>query len=446
MTRAMRECTITSGIWRPHSCIGLALSIGASGLAAGDSSDGKLSDADHFFLEEVQPLLASRCLTCHGPDKAEGGLRLDSREAALKGGDSGPALVPGKPNESLLLMAVKRTHKVLEMPPKDKLSGKRHRRARTLDTRRRAVAGSAAGDQQSRLRRTGEHIGDAWSDPRNPIVRLFGGQRLDLWSLKPVKRPDVPTAKHSDWAKSDLDRFVLARFEQDHVSPPAIGRSAHACAAIVLRPDRSAADAGAGRRLRAIRAANGCRPRRSPRSSINCSTARASANTSRGCGSTSSATATATASIGTSFARRPGVSAITSSARSTPTSRFDQFIREQLAGDELFDGPPTTPAEQDCLIATGYLRLGPHDNAAKLFDEQDRSRAELLADVTETTAGAFLGLTLTLLPLSRPQIRSDLAGRPLPLPRVLRGDAVRRRRAARSGRRAGGDQRAQRAA
>ncbi len=74
---------------------------------------------------------------------------------------------------------------------------------------------------------------------------------------------------------------------------------------------------------------------------------------------------------------------------------FDQFIREQLAGDELFDGPPSTPAEQDSLIATGYLRLGPHDNAAALFDEQDRSRAELLADVTETTAGAFLGLTLS---------------------------------------------------
>jgi hypothetical protein len=74
---------------------------------------------------------------------------------------------------------------------------------------------------------------------------------------------------------------------------------------------------------------------------------------------------------------------------------FDQFVREQLAGDELFDGPPTTAAEQDCLVATGFLRLGPHDNAAKLFDEQDRSRAELLADVTETTASAFLGLTMT---------------------------------------------------
>ena len=74
---------------------------------------------------------------------------------------------------------------------------------------------------------------------------------------------------------------------------------------------------------------------------------------------------------------------------------FDQFIREQLAGDEMFDGPPRTVAEQDRLIATGFLRLGPHDNAAKLFDEQDRSRAELLADVTESTAAAFLGLTMS---------------------------------------------------
>jgi hypothetical protein len=72
---------------------------------------------------------------------------------------------------------------------------------------------------------------------------------------------------------------------------------------------------------------------------------------------------------------------------------FDRFLREQLAGDELVAGPPETPAEQDAWIATGYLRLGPHDNAAQLFNEQDRGRAELLADLTETTASAFLGLT-----------------------------------------------------
>ncbi|HYE32687.1 MAG TPA: DUF1553 domain-containing protein, partial [Methylomirabilota bacterium] len=74
---------------------------------------------------------------------------------------------------------------------------------------------------------------------------------------------------------------------------------------------------------------------------------------------------------------------------------FDQFIREQLAGDELLDGPPTTPQEQDCLIATGYLRMGPQDNSAPLFNEQARSRAEWMADLVETTGGAFLGLTMS---------------------------------------------------
>ncbi len=74
---------------------------------------------------------------------------------------------------------------------------------------------------------------------------------------------------------------------------------------------------------------------------------------------------------------------------------FDQFIREQLAGDELFDGPPKNETEQDALIATGYLRMGPQDNSAGAFNEQDRSRAELMADLTETTASAFLGLTMS---------------------------------------------------
>ena len=74
---------------------------------------------------------------------------------------------------------------------------------------------------------------------------------------------------------------------------------------------------------------------------------------------------------------------------------FDRFLREQLAGDELVAGPPDTPAERDAWIATGFLRLGPHDNAAALFNEQARSRAELLADVTETTAAGFLGLTFS---------------------------------------------------
>src|SRR5689334_3543601 len=63
------------------------------------------SDGDEHFANKVKPLLESRCVGCHGADKIKGGLRLDSLEAVLKGGETGPAVVPGKPSESLLLQA-----------------------------------------------------------------------------------------------------------------------------------------------------------------------------------------------------------------------------------------------------------------------------------------------------------------------------------------------------
>src|SRR5437868_6358674 len=77
--------------------------------------------ADHF-INKVKPLLDSRCISCHGPDKVKGGLRLDTRAAAIKGGDTGPALIPGKPSDSLLLQAVTHAKADLEMPPKEKLT------------------------------------------------------------------------------------------------------------------------------------------------------------------------------------------------------------------------------------------------------------------------------------------------------------------------------------
>jgi hypothetical protein len=320
-------------------------------------------------------------------------LRLDSRDAALEGGDTGPALVPGKPDKSLMLMAIKRTHKVLEMPPKEKLS------TNDIDTLKRwlqdgAPWPAAPAPSSSAPTAQGEQIGDAWSDPRNPIVQLFGGQRLDLWSLKAVTRPDVPAVKQGDWAKQDLDRFILARLEQNGAPPPA------------MADERALA-----RRL--YFDLTGLPPTPQQVADFKTAVARSGAD---------EAIAAlvdrllASPRFGEHFARmwldvvrysdsngfdwdefRPHAWRFRDYVvRSFNADKpFDQFVREQLAGDELIDGPPATPAEQDSLIATGYLRLGPHDNAAKLFDEADRSRAELLADVTETTAAAFLGLTLS---------------------------------------------------
>ena len=63
-------------------------------------------EAVEFFESRVRPILVERCVKCHGPQKQSSGLRLDSREAVLKGGDTGPAVVPAKPEESLLIQAV----------------------------------------------------------------------------------------------------------------------------------------------------------------------------------------------------------------------------------------------------------------------------------------------------------------------------------------------------
>ncbi len=74
------------------------------------------------FELEVRPILAGKCYKCHSATKSSGGLRLDSREAILKGGDRGPALVPGDPGRSLMLRAIQHLpDSDLKMPPKEKL-------------------------------------------------------------------------------------------------------------------------------------------------------------------------------------------------------------------------------------------------------------------------------------------------------------------------------------
>jgi cytochrome c553 len=379
-------------------CVLWLLAIAVSGVFVGASfadqpAEKKLSEADRVFIDDVRPLLATRCVACHGAEKAEGGLRLDSRTAALAGGDTGPALVPGKPDESLLLQAVKGTHKTIEMPPKDDLT-KREIRALEQWIKDGALWPESAPTISSVSLDVAKDVGDAWSDPRNPIAQLFNGQRIDLWSLKPVKRPDVPDVAQADWPKQDLDRFVLARFESERLTPPAM-----ADPRILAR--------------RLYIDLTGLPPTPMQVASFE------KAVTEHGADDATTQLVydlLTSPHFGEHFARlwldvvrysdsngfdwdefRPHAWRFRDYVvRSFNADKpFDQFIREQLAGDELFGGPPTTQADQDCLIATGYLRLGPHDNAAKLFDEQDRSRDELLVDVTETTAGAFLGLTMS---------------------------------------------------
>src|SRR5688572_18226990 len=78
----------------------------AWGVAAASGAVAATPDETRFFEERVRPILATKCLQCHGEEKQKGGLRLDSPDAILAGGDSGPAIEPGKPNKSLLVEAI----------------------------------------------------------------------------------------------------------------------------------------------------------------------------------------------------------------------------------------------------------------------------------------------------------------------------------------------------
>src|SRR5262245_31995543 len=88
--------------------------------AARAQEKGPTPEQARFFETKVRPVLVTQCVRCHGPEKQRGGLRLDSRAAALQGGDKGPALVPGKPQESRLVAAV--NYQGLEMPPSKRLA------------------------------------------------------------------------------------------------------------------------------------------------------------------------------------------------------------------------------------------------------------------------------------------------------------------------------------
>ncbi len=185
---------------------------------------GKLDPAlEEFFEAKVRPVLADNCLECHGAEKSKGGLRLDARTAMLKGGDTGPVVVPGKPAESALIDAI-RYEGDGQMPPKGKLKDAEiaaltewvKRGApwpeprRATDTRRRASAPPPPTDRAP-----------ASLAPTTPA------HDRSLWSLQPVQNPLPPAVKDQQWPRSPIDRFVLARLEESGMTPaPAAAKTA----------------------------------------------------------------------------------------------------------------------------------------------------------------------------------------------------------------------------
>ena len=231
-------------------------------------------------------------------------------------------------------------------------------------------------------------VGNAWEDSRNPIRILFRGERLDLWSLQPIRRPAIPA--DADGASSPIDTWLEIAWREAGYEPASeMDRSAWIQRATLdltgLRATREEVDA-------LVRDASPDAYERV--------VDRLLASPSYGEHSARLWLDVARYSDSNGFdwdefrktAWRYRDWVVRAYNLDLP---FDRFATMQLAGDELLEGPPRDSEEQDCLIATGFLRLGPYDNAAKLFNEQDRARVEVLTDLTETTASALLGLTMS---------------------------------------------------
>ncbi|MFT5092197.1 MAG: hypothetical protein ACI93T_001016 [Porticoccaceae bacterium] len=319
-------------------------------------------EQSRFFEEKVRPLLVEQCFRCHSETKQEGDLRLDARSAILAGGESGPAVVVGKPDDSLLIDAVR--YRSLEMPPDRRLPKSE------VDVLVKWVEMGApwpgSGDEDVLI-------------PRRPGLAITAADR-NYWAFQPIRRPDVPDDSTTTWDDQPIDGFVFSRL-----------------AAKKLLPSRSASKRQLARRL--YFDLIGLPPTYEEVEKF-----------------VADPSPQAFENLVNDLLNRPQYGErwgrhwldVVRFAQTNGYERdhekphswryrdyviralnedkpFDQFIKEQLAGDELDE------VTHETIIATGYYRLGVWD------DEPDDKIAAVhdgLADIVRTTGEAFLGLTI----------------------------------------------------
>ncbi len=351
-------------------CVGAALSIslliawqGGACHAAEIAAKTPSADELRFFEAKVRPLLAENCFRCHGEEKQEENLRLDSRAGILAGGDRGPALVPGSPEESLLIKAVNDSDDDLKMPPKKKLT-------------REQIA-----DLSSWIK-----SGAPWPDDGKPTTTTRrAGMKItakdrSFWSFQPVKRPAAPAIKNAAWATNPIDAFILAKLESSGLqpNPPASPRELIRRVyydLVGLPPTPAEVEAFAADRSPGAYGALVDRLLQSPHYGEKWGrhwldlVRYAETNSYERDGEKPHA-----------WRYRDFV--IRSFNLDKP---YDRFIREQLAGDELPDPAP------DSIVGTGYYRLGIWDDEPS---DREQARYDGLDDIVATTGQVFLGLTV----------------------------------------------------
>jgi len=184
----------------------LSVSVSVSSSLAAAEDPAARAKAERFFETEIRPLLAEKCFKCHAGKRHKGGLKVDSLAALLTGGDTGPALVRGKPGESLLIRAVEYGDPNLQMPPKGKLEKKEIDALKAWVQKGAIWPGASDADEGPRKRESFEITEEdrAW------------------WAFQPIAKPTPKRIQDSElaaWAKSPIDVIIAERLEEKQLRP-----------------------------------------------------------------------------------------------------------------------------------------------------------------------------------------------------------------------------------
>jgi hypothetical protein len=336
------------------------------GLQAQDGASPSAREGMDFFEKRIRPVLSDRCYKCHSGDKVKAELSLDSREGLLRGGESGPAVVPGDPEKSLLIHAIRHGDDDLDMPPKQ---------AEWLTTEQ-------IRDFESwvRMGAPDPRLSAAVKPPVKASINFVEGRKF--WSYHSVSDPALPAVRETSWVRNAVDRFVLAKLEEKRLPHAAdadrrtlLRRATFDLIGLPPTPEEmrafledSSPDAFAKVVERLLAS-----PQYGERWGRHWLDVVRYADTA-GCNSDYP--------IPQMYKYRNYV--IASFNADKP---FDQFIREQIAGDLL---PAATEAERhEKIIATGYLA------ATRRFASSEAGTQHLIIDDTIDNLGkAFLGLSI----------------------------------------------------
>lgn len=327
---------------------------------------------DEFFEKRIRPILVEHCQKCHGDKKTKGGLRLTDRDSAIKGGDTGAAILPGKPDDSLLIKAIDYTGE-LKMPPEGKLSD-----SEIEKLKRWVMLGApwpALGTTPNETQSAGFQV--------TPVQQKW-------WAYQPVQDTLLPNVKDRTWPRNEVDQFILAELEARNLNPsePAdrrtwLRRATFDLTGLPPTPDEVdafLADASSEAFAKVV-------DRLLASTAYGQRWARHWLDVVRYADFYDANPKTRTASCEITEAWRYRDWVVDSLNTDLP---FDQFIVHQIAGD-LLPSPTGDEIYPAGLIATTFLTNGAWDRGDA---DKEKMVSDMVDDNIDTVGKAFLGVTL----------------------------------------------------